>query len=78
MENVGIFYVRLEHLTAIWYTSWSFGNVAIFWYIFHHFGILCQEKSGNPVYEYQITLSLSCLMFLCNVYSIFSSFSFKR
>jgi hypothetical protein len=48
MENVGIFYGRLEHLTAIWYTSWSFGNVAIFWYIFHHFGTLCQEKSGNP------------------------------
>jgi hypothetical protein len=23
-------------------------NVGILWYIFHHFGILFQEKSGNP------------------------------
>jgi hypothetical protein len=27
---------------------WSFGNVVVFWYIFHRLGILCQEKSGNP------------------------------
>jgi hypothetical protein len=27
---------------------WPFGNVAIIWYIFPHFGTVCQEKSGNP------------------------------
>jgi hypothetical protein len=27
---------------------WPFGNVVVIWYIFPRFGILCQEKSGNP------------------------------
>jgi hypothetical protein len=25
-----------------------FGKVVVIWYIFPRFGILCQEKSGNP------------------------------
>jgi hypothetical protein len=49
MENVGIFYGHLEQFTAIYLVYFrSFGNVVIVWYIFHHFGILCREKSGNP------------------------------
>jgi hypothetical protein len=28
--------------------GWPFGNVVVIWYIFPRFGILCQEKSGNP------------------------------
>jgi hypothetical protein len=49
MKNVGIFYAHLEYIMAIWCILWSFGNFVIFGrYIFHHFGILCQEKSGNP------------------------------
>jgi hypothetical protein len=44
MENVGIF---------LWSFGipmlWLFGNVVVIWYIFPRFGILCQEKSGNPV-----------------------------
>jgi hypothetical protein len=31
---------------------WPFGNVVVIWYIFHRFGILCQEKSGNPAVEW--------------------------
>jgi hypothetical protein len=49
MENVGLFYAHLEYAMAIWYILWSFGNFVVSGYIFHHFGILCQEKSGNPV-----------------------------
>jgi hypothetical protein len=30
-----------------------FGNVVIIWYIFHRFGVLCQEKSGNPAQQQQ-------------------------
>jgi hypothetical protein len=30
---------------AIWNILWSFGNLVA---IFNHFGIMCQEKSGNP------------------------------
>jgi hypothetical protein len=33
---------------VIWYILWQFGYVVAIWYIFPHFGILCQEKSGNP------------------------------
>jgi hypothetical protein len=48
MEKVRMFYGHLEYIRAIWYILWSFGNLGAFWYIFHRFGILCQEKSGNP------------------------------
>jgi hypothetical protein len=27
---------------------WLFEIVVLIWYIFPRFGILCQEKSGNP------------------------------
>jgi hypothetical protein len=30
-----------------------FCNVVIIWYIFHRFGTLCQEKSGNRAYSRQ-------------------------
>jgi hypothetical protein len=45
MEKVGILDSHLEYFSAIWYIYRH--SVAI-WYIFPHFGILCQEKSGNP------------------------------
>jgi hypothetical protein len=47
MEKVGIFYGHLEYIMAIWYIVWSFGNLVAIRYIFHCFGILCQEKSDN-------------------------------
>jgi hypothetical protein len=36
------------YVTAIWYILGSFGKLVVIWYIFPHFGILYQEKSGNP------------------------------
>jgi hypothetical protein len=48
MENVGIFYARLEYMPAIWYILWLFGIGVIFGVFFPSFGTLCQEKSGNP------------------------------
>jgi hypothetical protein len=50
-ENVGIFYGNLHYFAAIWNISWPLGNVVVIWYIFACFGILCQEKSGNPATE---------------------------
>jgi hypothetical protein len=44
---VCIFYGHLEYFTA----SQVLGNVVVIWYIFPRFGILYQEKSGNPVRE---------------------------
>jgi hypothetical protein len=48
MENIGIFYGRLECTMAIGYITWPFGNLVVFWYIFPRFGTLNHEKSGNP------------------------------
>jgi hypothetical protein len=45
MENAGIFYGLWENFTVIWYILCVFGKVVV---IFPRFGILCQEKSGNP------------------------------
>jgi hypothetical protein len=47
MENAGIFYGHLEYFSHL-VILWPFGNVVVIWYIFPCFGILCQEKSGNP------------------------------
>jgi hypothetical protein len=33
----------------------------LFWYISPRFGILCQEKSGNPARELKISVSQSWL-----------------
>jgi hypothetical protein len=48
MEGVGIFYAHLVHFTVFCYILWTFGIVCGNWYIFSSFGILYQEKSGNP------------------------------
>jgi hypothetical protein len=52
-NNLGKFWRAIEWKTlvyfmAIWYILWLFGNVVVIWYLFPPFGILCQEKSGNP------------------------------
>jgi hypothetical protein len=44
MENLGTFYFHLEHIMAIWYMLWPFGNLVVIWYNLPRFGTLCQEK----------------------------------
>jgi hypothetical protein len=54
--NVGYFLWALVYFmvlwnilrTYAWYISWPFRNLVAIWYIVPHFGLLCQEKSGNP------------------------------
>jgi hypothetical protein len=49
MEDDGIFYGHLVHLTVFCYILWSFGNLGSGNLVyFFRFGILYQEKSGNP------------------------------
>jgi hypothetical protein len=48
MENLGIFYDHLVYFTAIGTILWPFVYFVVIWYIFPRFGILDQEKSGNP------------------------------
>jgi hypothetical protein len=43
LQSFGIFYGHLVYL-------WPFGNVVVICYIFPRFGILRQEKSGNPAH----------------------------
>jgi hypothetical protein len=49
MENVDIYFTATCNLVrpfGIFHCH--LGNLVIIWYIFPRFGILCQEKSGNP------------------------------
>jgi hypothetical protein len=48
MENLGIFYDHLVYFRPIGSILWSFGIFVVIWYISPHFGILYQDKSGNP------------------------------
>jgi hypothetical protein len=52
MEKVSIFFGYFEFITAVWYIFWPLGNLVAIWYLFLRFGILCQEKSGNPGYRH--------------------------
>jgi hypothetical protein len=49
MENVGLFYVsHLAYFKAVWYILCPSGKFCVIWHTFPRFGILHQEKSGNP------------------------------
>jgi hypothetical protein len=49
MEDVGVFYGHLVvQFTVICYILWTFGIVCGNLVYFSRFGILYQEKSGNP------------------------------
>jgi hypothetical protein len=62
MEKLGIFYGHLVYFTAIGNILWPFsifcGNLVYF----PRFGILDQEKSGNPDVVYKMT---SYASFVC-------------
>jgi hypothetical protein len=45
----GIFYGHLVYFMAVWYILWPFGIFYGHLVYFPHFGLLYQEKSGNPV-----------------------------
>jgi hypothetical protein len=48
MEDAGIFYRHLVHFTVFCYVLWIFGTVCRNLVYFSRFGILFEEKSGNP------------------------------
>jgi hypothetical protein len=57
IENIIILYGHLEYTTAIWNILRPFGifyghwYLVVIWYIYPHFGMLYQEKSGNPEWD---------------------------
>jgi hypothetical protein len=81
IEDVGLFYGHLVYIKAIRY---FYGHLVYFmaiWYIFSRFGMLYQERSGNPALNVtacflrQSTFSLlrSCTHFLFVLLSAFLS-----
>jgi hypothetical protein len=59
MEDYGILYKQVDYFTAIRNILWSFGIISGNLVSFPRFGILFQEKSGNPVNEEQKKVELS-------------------
>jgi hypothetical protein len=54
MEDDGIFYGNLVPFTVFCNFLWTFGIVRGNLVIFSRFGILFQEKSGNPVFDMEM------------------------
>jgi hypothetical protein len=84
MEDVGMFYGHSVYFTANWWMLCPFG-MYIFWSfdirIFSNFGILYEEKSGNPALSWSISQlkirsigSGTYAMFLNNLYAKKSTF----
>jgi hypothetical protein len=51
LENVALFYAHLEYFADIWDILYPFVTLWYIWYIFSGFGIMFQEKSGNPAHD---------------------------
>jgi hypothetical protein len=52
MEDVVLLYGILVYFSAIWYILWPFGIFYGYLVYFLRFGLLHQEKSGNPGENY--------------------------
>jgi hypothetical protein len=52
MENACLFNDHSENFMANWYNLWPFGKVRGHLVQSSHFGMLNQEKSGNPGSSY--------------------------
>jgi hypothetical protein len=66
MENNGTFYFHLEYISAILYILGPLGNLMVSWYAFPLFGILYQEKSGNPGSVGKMHFGIAKLRESCN------------
>jgi hypothetical protein len=51
MENIWYILCHSEYFTAICFTLWPFGNLVVILYMTPRFGVVYQEKSGNPCVE---------------------------
>jgi hypothetical protein len=47
-EDAGTFYGHLAYISAFLYILWTFGIFNDYWVYFIRFGMLSQQKSGNP------------------------------
>jgi hypothetical protein len=82
LRTFGLFYGHLVYFTDIWYILWllwSFGT-----YIFSRFGMLHQERSGNPDFErskfchhLRLLITIYACKYLYIIISIFTTLSKK-
>jgi hypothetical protein len=54
MKKVGLFFAHLEYITAI---GIFYGHLIYLLHKFPRFGKLCQEKSGNPASDMEMTFN---------------------
>jgi hypothetical protein len=71
MENVCTICGHLEYFTTVCNTLQPFSNVVVIWYIFPCFGILCQEKSGNPEFVRLEVHRMENVCTICGHFGIF-------
>jgi hypothetical protein len=57
MDDVGIFYCHLVYFTALWYFLRPFGKYYRYLVYFYPFGMLHQDKSGNPAADWRSSQS---------------------
>jgi hypothetical protein len=62
MENLGIFYDHVVYFMAIGSISGHLVYFAVIWYTFPNFGILDQEKSGNPGHSAKTNVQLKTVL----------------
>jgi hypothetical protein len=65
MEDVGIVYGHLVHFKVFCYILWAFGIVCGHLVYFSRFGILCEDKSGNPASKHPPTILRFSLVIGC-------------
>jgi hypothetical protein len=71
MEDDGIFYGHVVHFTVFCCILWTFGIVRGNLVFLPHFGILNQEKSGNPGANPTINSVVLCRLECCSKENIF-------
>jgi hypothetical protein len=62
LENVDTFYGHSEYFTGIWDSQDYLVHFVFLWCIFYGFGIMYQEKSGNPAPDPLIFVTLSFIL----------------
>jgi putative exporter of polyketide antibiotics len=57
MKDIGKFYGHLVYVTAISYILWPCGIFLVIFVYLARFGVLYQQKSGNPAFSTAICMN---------------------
>jgi hypothetical protein len=76
MENVGIFFTIWSILRLLEIIYGHFVCFVVIWYMFSRFGMLYQEKSGNPAQDLILDFVQTDKFIVCQFFAIFFFVSF--